>query len=151
VLAYQWYLKAAQQGYALAQLEVGEAFVLGKGVAQSDERAFPWLRQATEQGLARAQYMFGMRHPRSSLSDDIAVAAKWFRKAAEQDYAPAQYMLGSLYQHSSNDDPLIVADETKTIVKDFVEADRWFTICWKRAFGEIAARCRTSLTRSSGT
>jgi len=98
-----------------------------------------------EQGLARAEYMYGMRHPRSSLSNDIAVAAEWFRKAAEQDYAPTQYMLGTLYQRSNNDDTLIVAGETKTIVEDLAEADHWFTICWKRAFGDIAVRCGTSI------
>ena len=144
LLAFQWFLKAAQQGYALAELAVGEAYVLGKGVTQSDERAFPWLRQAAQQGLPRAQYMYGMRHPRESLSDDIAIAADWFRKAAEQDYAPAQFMLGTLYQRSGNDDIALLSDATMTVVKDPVEADRWFTICWKRASGEMAARCGAS-------
>ena len=53
-------------------------------------------------------------------------------------------MLGTLYRRSSNDDTTLVMDATKTVVKDLIEADRWFTICWKRASGEIAARCGTS-------
>jgi TPR repeat protein len=141
LFAFQWFLKSAQQRFALAQLAVGEAYILGKGVTQSDERAFPWLRQAADQGLPRAEYLYGMRHPRGPLSDDIAVAAEWFRKAAEQDYAPAQFALGALYQRSSNDDNALLSDATKIVVKDSVEADRWFKICWKRASGELAARC----------
>jgi uncharacterized protein len=142
VRAFEWYVKAAQQGHALAQLAVGEAYASGRGVQQSDERSFPWLRQAADQGVARAEYLYGMKHPLGPISEDVAVAVKWFRKAADQDYAPAQFMLGTLYLKAVNDsDSVLVPDETKGIVKDFVEADHWFIICWKRASGEIGARC----------
>jgi hypothetical protein len=144
--AFEWYLKAALQGHAQAALAVAEAYLSGAGVARSDERAFPWLQQAAAQGLARAQYLFGMKHPSGPLSEDIAFAASWLRKAAEQNYAPAQYALAALYETNTNDDSLVLADPTRTFTRDVVEADRWFTICWKQSSGDVASRCGEALT-----
>jgi TPR repeat protein len=49
-------MKAAEQGDADAQLEVGEAYRYGKGVEQDEEKAFKWWKLAAEQGHERAKY-----------------------------------------------------------------------------------------------
>jgi TPR repeat protein len=53
--AFQWYSKAADQGYARAKFNLGLMFENGRGVAQSDEEAVQWYRKAADQGHLQAQ------------------------------------------------------------------------------------------------
>jgi len=48
--AVHWYQKAAEQGNAAAQNDLGFMYLNGLGVAQSDEQAVHWYRKAAEQG-----------------------------------------------------------------------------------------------------
>ena len=50
VEAVQWYRKAAEQGHAQAQDNLGEAYEEGLGVHQDDAQAVQWYRKAAEQG-----------------------------------------------------------------------------------------------------
>ena len=56
--AVEWYLKAAEQGLAMAQYNLGEMYALGDGVEQSNEKAREWLQKAADQGFDCA--MFGL-------------------------------------------------------------------------------------------
>lgn len=51
-------LKAAEQGFARAQYNLGEMYALGDGVEQSNEKAREWLQKAADQGFDCA--MFGL-------------------------------------------------------------------------------------------
>ena len=51
--------KAAEQGYAWAQYNLGIAYNNGIGVAKDPSEAVRWWRMAAEQGLAQAQYNLG--------------------------------------------------------------------------------------------
>src|ERR1019366_3828126 len=53
--AAMWYQKAADQGLANAQYELGVLFQSGKGVEQDFAKASAWYRKAADQGLAGAQ------------------------------------------------------------------------------------------------
>ena len=53
------YYKAAVQGSADAQANLGALYANGAGVPQSDAAAIQWLMRAAEQGHAKAQLMFG--------------------------------------------------------------------------------------------
>ncbi|MEZ8274090.1 tetratricopeptide repeat protein, partial [Vibrio splendidus] len=53
--AVSWYRKAAEQGYARAQNNLGIMYDEGRGVSQGDKEAVYWYRKAAEQGYARAQ------------------------------------------------------------------------------------------------
>ncbi|MGA2170957.1 MAG: hypothetical protein ABSG62_22455, partial [Terracidiphilus sp.] len=53
------YRKAAEQGYADAQFNLGVAYAYGEGVRQDYARAAVWLRKAAEQGHAEAQRSLG--------------------------------------------------------------------------------------------
>jgi TPR repeat protein len=49
-----WYQKAAEQGNAAAQYNLGMCYYKGLGVRQDYNEAMRWLRKAAEQGLAEA-------------------------------------------------------------------------------------------------
>ena len=49
-LAVEWYLKAASQEYALAQVNLARMYRHGYGVKQDVIRSFAWLRQARING-----------------------------------------------------------------------------------------------------
>lgn len=52
--AMDWYRKAADQGYADAQLNLGVMYAKGEGVPQDLARAHKWLSLAATQGDADA-------------------------------------------------------------------------------------------------
>jgi TPR repeat protein len=54
VEAVKWYHKAAEQGHAMAQFNLGECFKYGQGVAKDLVEAVKWYRKAAEQGYANA-------------------------------------------------------------------------------------------------
>ena len=54
----KWYRKAAEQGYAAAQYNLGINYYNGTGVSQNKEEAKKWLRKAANQGYENAkQYL----------------------------------------------------------------------------------------------
>lgn len=54
-LAYQWYRRAAIQGYPPAQFHVGSMLAEGSGTEADPEQAIKWLNIALENGYDRAQ------------------------------------------------------------------------------------------------
>jgi TPR repeat protein len=54
VEAVKWYHKAAEQGDASAQFNLGWCFNNGRGVAEDPVEVVKWYRKAAEQGNARA-------------------------------------------------------------------------------------------------
>jgi TPR repeat protein len=54
-----WYKKAAEQGFALAQLELGEICLTGRGLPKNDAESIKWFRKAAEQGVISAQMEVG--------------------------------------------------------------------------------------------
>jgi TPR repeat protein len=55
-----WYRRAAEQGHAQAQYNLGFMYGSGLGVPQDDAEAVNWFRLAAEQGLAQAQTHLGL-------------------------------------------------------------------------------------------
>ena len=87
----QWYRRAAEQGNAMAQNNLGVMYAEGKGVPQDDKAAVQWYRRAAEQGDADAQNNLGMMyHKGEGVLQDYKTAAQWYRRAAEQGHAAAQ-------------------------------------------------------------
>ena len=52
--AAQWYEKAAAQGHAQAQYQLGSLYREGLGVEENDEEAEKWWQRAAAQGVAQA-------------------------------------------------------------------------------------------------
>jgi TPR repeat protein len=98
--AVRWYRKAAEQGFAVAQFNLGAMYEQGRGgLAQDEAAAVRWWRKAAEQGFAAAQAGLGAMYEqgRGGLAQDEAAAVRWFKKAAEQGDAVGQYNLGVMY------------------------------------------------------
>ena len=53
--AVKWYRKAADQGLAKAQHNLGVAYSRGLGIAKDDAEAVKWYSKAADQGLIDAQ------------------------------------------------------------------------------------------------
>ena len=113
--AVKWYRKAAEQGYARAQYNLGHCYEYGKGVEKNEIETVKWYRKAAEQGYAVAQNGFGFCYDNGTgVEKNEVEAVKWYRKAAEQGYADAQYCLGGCYFIENG------------VKKNEVEAVKWF-------------------------
>ena len=113
--AVEWYRKAAEQGNAWAQIQLGAHYMNGEGVPKDLVKAVEWYRKAAEQGDASAQYSFGLRHYHGDgVVKDEAEAVMWWRKSAEQGNADAQFSLGNCYANGLG------------VSKDEAEAVEWY-------------------------
>lgn len=83
--AHEWYLKAAAQGHADAQYNLGMLYRLGLGVKADAESAFLWLQKAAAQGNDIAQYNLGVMYAEGSgAKRDLSRASAWLALAAAQ-------------------------------------------------------------------
>lgn len=97
--ALKYYNKAAEQGYALAQYNLGNAYFEGTGVRTDYMQAIEWYEKAAAQGLCYAQNDLGyIYHYGWGVDRDCSKAFEWYKKAVEQGYATSQYRLGYLYE-----------------------------------------------------
>jgi TPR repeat protein len=79
----KWYLKAAQQGLASAQFNLGNMYNNGHGVTQDYAEAVKWYRKAAEQGDAAAQNTLGNMYQKGQgVVQDYIQAHKWLNLAA---------------------------------------------------------------------
>src|SRR5581483_4709033 len=91
----QWVQKAAEQGDAGAQLQMGWLCAANK----DEKAAFEWYKQAAERGLPLAEselgisYLFGR-----GVAQDLQRGFEWLKKAVENGCADAQYHLGKCYE-----------------------------------------------------
>ncbi len=111
----RWITKAANQGYAPAEYELGRIYLYGRGIPVDYAQALNWERKAAEQGDPRAQRDLAFMYERGfGVAADPAQAAEWNRKAAVQGNAEAQLHLAK------------GLDEGVGVSKDREEARRWY-------------------------
>lgn len=94
--AVKWYRKAAEQGYASAQSQLGVMYAFGLGVPQNENEAAKWWRKAAEQGDAVGQFNYASVFVGKK---DYNEAVKWLRKAAEQGFDEANKQLKILEKY----------------------------------------------------
>ena len=84
--ALYWYRRAAQQGNAEAQFNLGFLYATGVGVPQNYTEAFGWYRLAAQQGNAEAQHNLGYLYHigQGGLPQDFVQAHMWYNLAAAQ-------------------------------------------------------------------
>ena len=83
--AVKWYRKAAEQGYAEAQISLGAHYSLGLAVKQDLKTAVEWYRRAAEQGNLKGQLWFADCHKEGEgVPQNKTEALKWYRRAAMQ-------------------------------------------------------------------
>lgn len=86
--AAKWYRKAAVQGYAPAEVNLGLAYYLGEGVRRDYASAAKWFRRAAAQGYAIAENNLSVAYSGGQgVPKDQVKAAKWRNKATMQGYA----------------------------------------------------------------
>jgi len=112
-----WFRKAAEQGHAFAQSNLGVLYRDGRGVTQDFANAMIWFRKAADQGDAIAQYLLGDQYAKGmGVPQNYAEAMIWFRKAAEQGHRVAKLYLGVIYA------------EGRGVMQDYVLAHMWFNL-----------------------
>jgi hypothetical protein len=99
VEAVKWYRKAAEQGDAKAQLNLGASYAKGDGVNKDTVQATKWYRKAAEQGEVVAQAALGARYfLGEGVPKNYMEAYKWLDIASAQDNENAKQLLSSLEQ-----------------------------------------------------
>lgn len=82
--------KAAEQGDAMAQFNLGVMYNTGLGVAQDYKQAVAWFRKAAEQGYAMAQLLLGMMYDNGmGVVQDNKLAYVWSSVSAANGNAYA--------------------------------------------------------------
>jgi TPR repeat protein len=108
VKAMDWYRKAAEQGYAIAQDELG-LILLGWEGRDDNARAdaINWFRKAAEQAYALGQYHLGTMlyiNDQGLGNTPYTEAITWYIKAVAQgndkEYQDIKYDLGQMYEKS---------------------------------------------------
>ena len=96
--AREWYEKAATQGFAKAQVQLGCMYSSGQGVRQDFGKALNLFEKAAAQGDADACYFLGgMYFSGHGVRQDYAKAREWYEKSSSQGIAEAQILLGMMY------------------------------------------------------
>jgi len=81
--ALKWFHKAAEQGSASAQYNLGVMYANGRGVREDPDEAVRWYRKAAELGNASAAFNLGVMCEQGlAVPQDDVEAWKWFTLAA---------------------------------------------------------------------
>ena len=89
---------SAEQGFHLAQLNLGLLYAEGRGVPRDDAEAVRLYRLAADQGNAHAQSQLGFMYRNArGVPRDLAEALRWFKKSADAGDARGQSNLGAMY------------------------------------------------------
>jgi uncharacterized protein len=111
VVAMPLWKKAAEAGYAPAQVWLGE--ILDKG--EEDEQAVEWYRKAAAQGDAAGEYgLGGMYAKGEGVKKDFEQARLYFQRAAEKDFLIAVRLMRDMYK-----------DGLFGISRDAAQAEKW--------------------------
>ncbi len=90
-LALEHFSKAAEQGNAWAQHNLGVMYDNGQGVSQDYAQAAKWYRKAAEQGDVDAQASLGLMYALGQgTAQDLVQAHKWLNLIAIQGDADAE-------------------------------------------------------------
>ena len=123
--ACEWYQKAAEQGNARAQCNLGYMYDVGNGVPQNYEKACEWYQKAANQGYIRAQFNLARMYVNGSgVPQNFEKACEWYQKAAEQGHARAQFNLARKYDSGSG------------VPQNFEKACEWYQKAAEQGFVE---------------
>lgn len=96
--AARWYRKAAAQGLAVAQYNLGVLYFTGEGVKPNGKEAEGWFRKAGEGEISHAWHNLGYMYANGKgVMQDKDKALECYHKAAELGLAASQTTLGFMY------------------------------------------------------
>ena len=94
----QWYEKAAEMGFRVAQYNVGVAYEKGHGVQKNIPKALKWFSKSAEQGYAKAEAKMGYYTVTGTgVKQDFGEALRWYRRAAEHGDIASYADIGHFY------------------------------------------------------
>lgn len=98
--AFQWYSKAAEQGYIYAMHHLATCWERGFGVVKNPFRAYWEYRKVAELGYPPAMYAVGRFYNDGTGMEkkDYIQAIYWYKQAAKLDYPQAFCALGMCYK-----------------------------------------------------
>jgi TPR repeat protein len=92
-LATEWFRKAAENGEAAAQFELGIRLRVGSFADREPTQAAHWLRRAADQGHAGALFVLGVMFERGEgVRSHAGAAQQCFRLAAIRDHRVARFL-----------------------------------------------------------
>ncbi|UUZ51574.1 sel1 repeat family protein [Massilia sp. B-10] len=96
--ALRWYKRAADQGNAIAALNLAENYLEGRGAPADSTIAASWFRKAADQGQVTAMRQFAlMVLSGDGVRTDAKAGVDWLNKAANMGDGEAQFVLGTMY------------------------------------------------------
>ncbi len=85
---YQQIIKAADQGDAQSQYQLGLMYELGIGTEKDLHQAFVWYQKSANQAHAKAQYNLGIFYALAKgVGKDIQQSKYWIRQANNNGYS----------------------------------------------------------------
>jgi TPR repeat protein len=102
--AVKWFRKAADQGYAVGQYNLGIMYANGRGVERNDAEAVKWYKKAAEQDNLDAMCNLGLMYEQKRAGFNLNSAGEamaWYQKAADKGHAGAQYNLAIVLSRSN--------------------------------------------------
>ena len=133
----RWLHRAAIQGLAEAQYDLGMCYAKGDGVGKNAVQAVVWYRKAAAQDLPDAAGELGNCYLEGEgVPTDIPEGLKWTRKAADLGFGPAQNALGLCYSKG------------RGVPKDYVEAYKWFNLAAGKG-GDLADDAKVNLAMAA--
>jgi TPR repeat protein len=162
------YTSAADDGFMMAQCNLGTIYCDGEGVPQNYEKAIELYLKAAEQGDAEAQCNLAIMHCKGQgVAQDFDKGIEWYTKASNQGDLEAQRMLGNFllqgdppsfpgdkasgmrwlekaalegnYDKAQNNLGCIYRDGLFDTVQSFQKASEWFIKAANQ--GDAAAQC----------
>jgi TPR repeat protein len=128
--ALRWWRKAAEQGYARAQYDLGKAYDLGIGVQQDHVEAIRWWRKAAAQGEIHSENNIGQNYyDGMGVKQDFKKALYWWHRAAARNDSYAEENIGRAYF------------EGKGVPQSDINAVKW----WRKAAEEGMPKAQFSL------
>ena len=107
----------AEQGNVEAELQLGQMYDLGRGVAEDAKTAVKWYTLAAEKGDKYAQNNLGKKYERGQgVAQNYKIAVKWYTLSAEQGNDVAQWNLASMLEKGQG------------VAQDYVKAHMWLNI-----------------------
>lgn len=92
-----WFQRAAEQGHAGAQFNLGLLYAEGQGVPQDFAKAVEWFTKAAEQGNVDAQNNLGVMYlVGEGVPKNTDKAIEWFKKAEKQGNEEARENLKAI-------------------------------------------------------
>lgn len=109
-LAVSWYEKSANQGYALAQNQLGSHYIMGE-----PEQAFKWYQKAARQGISPAQWNLSLLYATGEAGITDLVKAKMWRVISDRLRPEADLYHSGRWNAHSQLPPLTASQEKEAI------------------------------------